>query len=80
VLDVIDAVKRVSGVDFKVDIAPRRPGDPAQIVAHSERARSELGWRPRYDDLSTIVRDALNWERELMTRRAAQIGHVGQDR
>ncbi len=52
VLEVIDAVKRVSGVDFKVDIAPRRAGDPAQIVAHSEQVRSELGWQPRYDDLA----------------------------
>ena len=69
VLEVIDAVKRVSGIDFKVDIAPRRAGDPAQIVAQSERARSELGWQPRYDDLSTIVRDALDWERKLTTRQ-----------
>jgi UDP-glucose 4-epimerase len=69
VLDVVEAVKRVSGVDFKVDMAPRRPGDPAQIVAQSERVRSKLGWRPRHDDLSTIVRDALNWERELMKRQ-----------
>ena len=69
VLEVIDAVKRVSGIDFKVDIAPRRLGDPAQIVAQSERVRAQLGWQPRYDDHSTIVRDALNWERELMTRR-----------
>jgi UDP-glucose 4-epimerase len=69
VLDVIEAVKRASGVDFKVDIAPRRPGDPAQIVAASEQARQKLGWRPRYDDLSTIVRDALAWERELIARR-----------
>ena len=60
VLEVIDAVKRVSGIDFKVDIAPRRPGDPAQIVAQSERVRGKLGWQPRYDDLSTIVRDALD--------------------
>jgi UDP-glucose 4-epimerase len=80
VLEVIDAVKRVSGVDFKVAIAPRRAGDPAQIVAHSERVRSELGWRPRYDDLPIIVRDALNWERELMTRRTAPTGHAGQGR
>jgi UDP-glucose 4-epimerase len=77
VLDVIDAVKRVSGVDFKVDIAPRRPGDPAQIVAQSERVRSELGWQPRYDDLSTIVRDALNWEREL-TKRQMRPGGAGR--
>jgi UDP-glucose 4-epimerase len=71
---VIDAVKRVSGIDFKVDIAPRRPGDPAQIVAQSERVRSKLGWQPRYDDLSTIVRDALEWERELMSRQTRQAG------
>jgi UDP-glucose 4-epimerase len=69
VLDVIEAVKLTSGVDFKVDIVPRRPGDPAQIVAASERARQKLGWRPRYDDLATIVRDALAWERELIARR-----------
>jgi len=74
VLDVIDAVKRVSGVDFKVDIAPRRPGDPAQIVAQSERVRSALGWQPRYDDLSTIVRDALDWERELTKRQMRPAG------
>ncbi len=80
VLEVIDAVKRVSDVDFKADIAPRRPGDPAQIVAHSERVRSELGWRPRYDDLPIIVRDALAWERELMTRRTAPTGHAGLGR
>jgi len=71
VLEVIDAVKRAAGVDFKVERAPRRPGDPAQIVAHSGLAREKLNWRPRYDDLSTIVGDALNWERELMRRRAA---------
>jgi UDP-glucose 4-epimerase len=69
VLEVIEAVKRVSGVDFKVDMAPRRPGDPAQIVAASEQARQKLGWRPRYDDLAAIVRDALAWERELIARR-----------
>jgi UDP-glucose 4-epimerase len=69
VLEVIEAVKRVSSVDFKVDMAPRRPGDPAQIVAASEQARQKLGWRPRYDDLAAIVRDALAWERELIARR-----------
>jgi UDP-glucose 4-epimerase len=74
VLDVIDAVKRVSGVDFKVDIAPRRPGDPAQIVAQSERVRDKLGWQPRHDDLSTIVRDALDWERELTKRQMRPAG------
>jgi UDP-glucose 4-epimerase len=70
VLDVIDTVKKVSGVDFKVAFAPRREGDPARIVAASERIRGELGWRPRFDDLSTIVTHALDWERELVARRA----------
>jgi UDP-glucose 4-epimerase len=65
VLEVIDTVKRVSGVDFAVDHADRRPGDPAQIVARSDRARDLLGWQPQFDDLATIVKHALNWERKL---------------
>jgi UDP-glucose 4-epimerase len=68
VLEVIDTVKRVSGMDFKVDISPRRAGDPARIVAASDRVRAALGWQPRFDDLSTIIADALAWERELLTR------------
>ena len=68
VLEVIDTVKRVSGVDFAVDIAPRRAGDPAQIVARSDRIRATLDWRPQLDDLATIARDALAWERKLAAR------------
>jgi UDP-glucose 4-epimerase len=70
VLEVIDTVKRVSGTDFRVDLAERRPGDPARIVAASDRARSMLGWTPRYDDLPTIVSDALQWEQKLRTRNS----------
>ncbi len=68
VLEVIDTVKRVSGVEFKVETAPRRPGDPAQIVAAADRARKLLGWTPQFDDLPTIVGHALEWERKLMMR------------
>lgn len=71
VREVIAAVKRVSGVDFKVEEAPRRPGDPAVIVAGSAELRKILRWQPRHDDLSTIVAHALAWERELTRRRAA---------
>ena len=71
VLEVIETVKRVAGVDFKVETAPRRPGDPARIVADSELARATLRWQPRFDDLATIVEHALAWERELVRRRAA---------
>jgi len=65
VFDVIKTVKRVSGVDFAVETAPRRAGDPAQIVAGSDRIRATLGWRPQFDDLAVIARDALGWERKL---------------
>jgi UDP-glucose 4-epimerase len=70
VLEVIEAVKRASAVDFPVRFVPRRPGDPAQIVAASERARSLLGWQPRLDDLAAIVEHALAWERRLRTRNS----------
>jgi UDP-glucose 4-epimerase len=70
VLDVIDTVKRVSKADFKVDRSGRRAGDPPQIVAASDRARAMLGWKPQYDDLTTIVTHALAWERKLMTRNS----------
>jgi UDP-glucose 4-epimerase len=72
VLEVIDAVKRSSGSDFRVEFAPRRPGDPMQIVAAADRARSILHWRPQFDDLSTIVAHALAWERKLLARTREQ--------
>ena len=68
VLEVIDAVKRVSGVDFDVRLADRRPGDPPQIVAASDLVRSTLKWEPQYEDLDTIVRHALDWEAALAKR------------
>jgi len=65
VCEVVEMVKRVSGIDFKVEVAARRPGDPAQIVAASDPARMKLGWTPQYDDLATIVAHALAWEQKL---------------
>jgi len=65
VKEVVDVVKKVSGVDFKVEMGARRPGDPAVIVAEAERAREALGWRPKRDDLEAIVAQALDWERRL---------------
>lgn len=63
--EVIDAVKRASGVDFDVQMAPRRPGDPAAIVASNDKIRSTLGWEPQLDDLDGIVKSALAWEERL---------------
>ena len=68
VKQVVDVVKRVSGVDFKVVTSPRRPGDPAVIVARAEKAKKALGWRPTRDNLDDIVRQALDWERRLHNR------------
>jgi len=68
VRDVIESVKRVSGVDFKIEFAGRRPGDPARIVAASDRVRAVLHWKPHFDDLNTIVTHALAWERKLSAR------------
>jgi UDP-glucose 4-epimerase len=69
VKEVIDVVKRVSGVDFKVNLAGRRPGDPAAIIARADLIRRELGWAPRRDDLEAIVGQALDWERRLHNRQ-----------
>lgn len=65
VLEVIEAVKKASGVDFPVSLSNRRPGDPAALVAGAERIREVLGWSPCHDDLDTIVAQALAWERSL---------------
>lgn len=65
VLEVIGAVKRVSGVDFPAKLSPRRPGDPAAIVAGSAKIRATLGWKPEHDDLDKIVAQALAWENHL---------------
>jgi UDP-glucose 4-epimerase len=74
VLEVIDSVKRVSGVDFKVELAGRRARDPARVVAASDRARAVLHWQPHFDDLPTIVAHALAWERKLPDRLCALNG------
>ena len=65
VLEVLDAVNRLSGRNFAVTHVGRRPGDPASIVADSSRLRSTLCWTPQLNDLDGIVADALNWQRAL---------------
>jgi UDP-glucose 4-epimerase len=67
VLDVLKSVKHVSGVDFPTEMAPRRPGDPATIIASGEKIRSVLGWQPQFDDLDQIVAHALAWEKHLIS-------------
>ncbi len=64
VREVAESVRRVSGVDFRVDEAPRRAGDPPALVADNARIKKVLGWQPKFDDLETIVTDAWRWERK----------------
>jgi UDP-glucose 4-epimerase len=70
VREVIDVVKRISGADFEVRLSPRRPGDPAALIAKADKIRAELGWRPEHDNLEGIVEQALRWERNLAQRLA----------
>lgn len=62
VLEVIDVVKRITGSDFPVRHAPRRPGDVASVIADTRQAQATLGWTPRLNDLSLIVEHAWRWE------------------
>jgi len=62
VKEVIDKVEEVTGKKIKVKIGPRRHGDPAKLVASSEKAKKILGWRPRYS-LKEIISTAWEWER-----------------
>lgn len=68
VREVVDTVRKVSGVDFIAEEGPRRAGDPASITATGEKVRALLGWVPQHDDLTEIVETAYAWERHLMTR------------
>jgi UDP-glucose 4-epimerase len=72
VREVIEKVKQISGVDFTVIEAERRAGDPACVIAANDRITEILGWKPRFNDLDTIVRTALDWERQLNDRLKAQ--------
>ena len=61
VKQVIDAARRVTGHEIPTTVAPRRAGDPAVLVASSDRIRRELGWAPTMGDLETIISSAWNW-------------------
>jgi UDP-glucose 4-epimerase len=61
VREVIDSVKRVSGVDFTVVEADRRPGDPPQLYANADKVKAELGWEAKITDIDQIVASAWNW-------------------
>jgi UDP-glucose 4-epimerase len=69
VLDVVRALERVTGRAVEPRFAPRRPGDPAVVVANPDALRRLLHWEPRYDSLDTIVASGLAWEEKLLADR-----------
>ncbi|MFX0580849.1 UDP-glucose 4-epimerase GalE [Nocardia nepalensis] len=68
VREVISACERVTGLPITAQDAPRRPGDPATLIASSDRAITDLGWRPEHNDLDEIVADAWEFLRDLGPR------------
>jgi UDP-glucose 4-epimerase len=71
VREVLDEVARVAGKPLSIVESPRRAGDPPQLIAAASRIRELLGWAPRHDDLTGIVRSALAWEQRLLRQPMA---------
>jgi UDP-glucose 4-epimerase len=76
VLETIEAVRRISGRNFAVQYAARRPGDIMTMVADTTRIRSTLDWTPQYDNLDTIAAHALAWEEKLFRERGGNVHHA----
>lgn len=65
VLEMLNAAKKVTNIDIKSEVIEKRAGDPASVVASSEKAREVLGWKPEYTDVEKIIETAWNWYRSL---------------
>jgi UDP-glucose 4-epimerase len=68
VREIVEAVRRVTGQPIPVIEEPRRPGDPAVLIASSEKITAELGWQPNYSDIDSIVESAWVWHQERYQR------------
>ena len=65
VKEVIDTMKKVSNTDFKVEIVPRRAGDPSNLISNNTKIKTKMNWTPKYNDLELICKTALDWEKNL---------------
>jgi len=68
VREVVETVKKVTGINFKVVEAPRRPGDPAALIADNSKIKKKFSWKPKYDNLEFIIKTAWNWECNIKNR------------
>ena len=65
VKEVVEAVKKVSQVDFKIDMESRRAGDPAVLISDNNKIKTKMNWTPKYNDLELICKTALDWEKSI---------------
>jgi len=65
VLEVLETMRKVSGVDFTADMKERRAGDPSILISNNSKIREVMNWNPKYDDLDLICKTALEWEKKL---------------
>ena len=65
VKEVIETMKKVSNVDFTVDIVPRRAGDPSTLISDNTKIKTKMNWEPKYNDLELICKTALEWEKKI---------------
>jgi UDP-glucose 4-epimerase len=77
VKEVIDAAKTITGRDIPINAGPRRPGDPAVLVASSDRIRKALGWHPQESSLEGIVQSAWKWQSASSRKSGIRIRHAG---
>lgn len=68
VKEVVEQVKKVTGIDFQVKYIDRRPGDPPSLIADSSKLKKELGWTPKYDNLEYIIKTAWEWEKKINSK------------
>lgn len=66
--EVVETMRKVSGVDFKAEYKPRRAGDVVAVWADPSKAKSLLGWKPKYADLSLICKTSFEWEKERLAK------------
>jgi UDP-glucose 4-epimerase len=78
VREVIEAVKKVSKKDFKVVEAERREGDPSVLISSSEKAIETLNWKPRYEDIETIIETAWEWHQKALPLQKDQTNQINQ--
>lgn len=64
VKEIVDATKKVTGVDFKVIIGERRAGDPGTLIASSQKIQTMLGWKPIYSSVENVIKDAWHWHKQ----------------